>query len=126
MMKRVLTPEMIVEKRREVYDILVDPTSSHEQRVTYLARAAENFLTVLDEPEGLDELLRCDIDTRCICNLFEGDAPYRPRYICIDFEKFLREGSAFLQLGPAKDFSEALTHLMIMYHNIPSITNYPV
>ena len=126
MMKRVLTPEMIEEKRREVYDILVDPTSSHEQRVTYLARAAENFLTVLDEPEGLDELLRCDIDTRCICNLFEGDAPYRPRYICIDFEKFLREGSAFLQLGPAKDFSEALTHLMIMYHNIPSITNYPV
>lgn len=125
-MKRVLTPEMIEEKRREVYDILLDPTSSHEQRVTYLARAAENFLTVLDEPEGLDELMRCDIDTRCICNLFEGDAPYRPRYICIDFEKFLREGSAFLQLGPAKDFSEALTNLMIMYHNIPSITNYPV
>ena len=54
-MKRVLTPEMIEEKRREVYDILVDPTSSYEQRVTYLARAAENFLTVLDEPEGLDE-----------------------------------------------------------------------
>ena len=39
-MKRVLTPEMIEEKRREVYDILVDPTSSYEQRVTYLARAA--------------------------------------------------------------------------------------
>lgn len=125
-MKRVLTPEMIEQMRSEIYDTLTDSTTSHEQKVTYLARKAENFLTVLDEPEGLDELMRCDIDTRCICNLFEGDAPYRPRYICIDFPKFLREGSAFLQLGPARDFSEALTNLMIMYHNIPSITNYPV
>lgn len=125
-MKRVLTPEMIEEKRQEIYNTLTDSTTSHEQKVTYLARNAENMLTVLDEPDGLDELMRCDIDNRCICNLFEGDAPYRPRYICIDFEKFLREGSEFLQLGPAKDFEEALNNLMIMYHNIPSITNYPV
>ena len=125
-MKRTLTSEMIEQKRQEIYETLTEPTTTHEQKVTYLARNAENFLTVLDEPEGLDELMRCEIDTRCICNLFEGDAPYRPRYICIDFPKFLREGSEFLQLGPAKDFSEALTNLMIMYHNIPSITNYPV
>ena len=88
-MKRVLTPEMIEEKRQAIYHDLTDPTTSHEQKVTNLARAAENFLTVLDEPEGLDELMRCDFDTKCICNLNEGDAPYRPRYICIDFEKFL-------------------------------------
>ena len=125
-MKRVLTPEMIEEKRQAIYHDLTDPTTSHEQKVTNLARAAENFLTVLDEPEGLDELMRCDFDTKCICNLNEGDAPYRPRYICIDFEKFLKEGSEFLQLGPAGDFYEALNNLMIMYHNIPSITNYPV
>lgn len=125
-MKRTLTSKMIEEKRQNIYDILLDPASSHEQRVTYLARAAENMLTVLDEPDELDELMRCDIDKRCICNLFEGDAPYRPRYICIDFPKFLREGSSFLDLGPAKTFGEALTNLMIMYHNIPSITNYPV
>lgn len=125
-MKRVLTPELMEEKRREIYATLTDPATSHEQKVTYLARNAENLLTVLDEPEELDELMRCDIDSRCICNLFEGEAPYRPRYICVDFEKFLREGSEFLQLGPAKDFDEALTNLMIFYHNIPSITNYPV
>ena len=125
-MKRVLTPEIIEEKRQEILDTLLDPTSSHEQRVTYLARKAENMLTVLDEPEELDELMRCGIDTRCICNLFEGDAPYRPRYICADFPKFLAQGSTFLQLGPAKTFHEALTNLMILYHNIPSITNYPV
>lgn len=125
-MKRVLTPEIIEEKRQEILDTLLDPTSSHEQRVTYLARKAENMLTVLDEPEELEELMRCGIETRCICNLFEGDAPYRPRYICVDFPKFLKQGSTFLQLGPAKTFAEALTHLMILSHNIPSITNYPV
>ena len=69
-MKRVLTPEMMESMRSEIYDTLTDATTTHEQKVTYLARKAENFLTVLDEPEGLDELMRCDIDTRCICNLF--------------------------------------------------------
>ena len=125
-MKRAFTPELIEEKRQEILKTLLDPTASHEQRVTYLARHAENMLAVLDEPEELDELMRCDIDTRCICNLGEGDAPYRPRYICVDFPKFLKQGSEFLQLCPAKTFQEALTNLMILYHNIPSITNYPV
>ena len=78
-MKRTLTPEMIEQMRQEIYETLTEPTTTHEQKVTYLARKAENFLTVLDEPEGLDELMRCEIDTRCICNLFEGDAPSLPR-----------------------------------------------
>lgn len=125
-MKRNMTPELLEEKRREIYDTIVDPTLTHEQRLTILANEAQNMLTVLDEPEGLDELMRRDIDTKCICNLNEGDAPYRPRYICVDFEKFLKTGSEFLQVGPAGDFYEALTNLMILYHNIPSITNFPV
>ena len=53
-MVRVLTPEQIEEKRRAIFDTLTDPTTSHEQKVTYLARKAEDMLTVLDEPEELD------------------------------------------------------------------------
>ena len=116
----------VEQRRREILDTLRDPTTTHEQKVTYLARHAENFIKVLDEPAELDELMRCPIETRCICNLFEGEAPYRPRYITPDYEKFLREGSAFLQLEPPKDLFEALNSLMIFYHNVPSITNYPV
>ena len=116
----------VEQRRREILDTLRDPTTTHEQKVTYLARHAENFMKVLDEPAELDELMRCPIETRCICNLFEGEAPYRPRYITPDYEKFLREGSAFLQLEPPKDLFEALNSLMIFYHNVPSITNYPV
>ena len=80
-MKRNMTPELLEEKRQEIYNTLVDPTLSHEQRVTNLSREAENLMNVLDEPEGLDELLRCGIDKRCICNLSEGDAPYRPVHL---------------------------------------------
>ena len=116
----------VEQRRQEILDTLRDPTTTHEQKVTYLARHAENFMKVLDEPAELDELMRCPIETRCICNLFEGEAPYRPRYITPDYEKFLREGSAFLQLEPPKDLFEALNSLMIFYHNVPSITNYPV
>lgn len=123
---RPISMETVEAKRQEIFDVLTSRTDSHEQKVTYLARKAENFLTVLDEPEGLDELMRCEIATRCICNLFEGEAPYRPRYIVPDYAKFMRQGSRFLNLEPPKDFFEALNSLLILYHNVPSITNYPV
>lgn len=123
---RPITMETVEAKRRAILETIKDPTASHEQKVTYLARHAENFLTVLDEPAELDELMRCDPKDQCICNLGEGDAPYRPRYICPDYPKFLQEGSGFLQLDPPKDLWEALNSLLILYHNVPSITNYPV
>ncbi len=123
---RPITMETVEAKRAEILATLKDPTQTHEQKVTNLARHAEDFLTVLDEPAEMDELMRCDEENRCICNLFEGEAPYRPRYICPDYEKFLHQGSEFLQLEPAGDLFEALNNLLILYHNVPSITNYPV
>lgn len=123
---RPISMETVEQKREEILHTLKDKTASHEQKVTYLARHAENFLTVLDEPAEMDELMRCEQDVRCICNLFEGEAPYRPRYICPDYEKFLQQGSEFLQLDPPHDLWEALNNLQILYHNVPSITNYPV
>ncbi len=116
----------VEKKRNDILDIIKSSTLTHEQKVTALARAAENFLSVLDEPEGLDDLLRSEYDRRCICNLNEGEAPYRPRYICPDYQKFLKNGSKFLQLDPPKDLDEAINSLLIIYHNVPSITNYPV
>ena len=123
---RPISLETVEEKRREILATIQDRTATHEQKVTYLARHAENFLTVIDEPAELDALMRCDQEDRCICNLFEGDAPYRPRYICPDYPQFLRQGSEFLQLTPPQDLWEALNDLLILHHNVPSITNYPV
>ena len=123
---RPITMETVEEKREAILDEIRCRQETHQQKVTALARAAENFLTVLNEPAEMDELMRCPLEDKCICNLNEGDAPYRPRYITPDYAKFLRQGSRFLQLEPPKDFFEALNSLLILYHNVPSITNYPV
>lgn len=127
-MIRKLTMEDVEQKQEAILGIIQNPTLTHEQKVTELSRAAENLLTVLDEPEGIEELMRCDDEHRCICNLFEGDAPYRPRYICPDYPVFLKNGSSFLDLKAPEenDLWTALNNLLILYHNVPSITNYPV
>jgi YjjI family glycine radical enzyme len=83
-------------------------------------------MEILDLPEELDELLNAPIETQCICDLFEGHAPLRPRYIIPDYAKFMKEGSEFLQLDPPKDLYEALNSLLIFYKHVPSVTNYPV
>ena len=123
---REMTAAQVQAARENILAVITDNTLTHEQKVTELARKAENMLTVLNEPAEMDELMRCEDEKRCICNLFEGEAPYRPRYIVPDYGKFLREGSAFLQLEPATDLFDALNNLLIFYHNVPSITNFPV
>ena len=126
-MYRKLTLEDFETKQKDILGIIQNPLLTHEQKVTELSRAAENLLTVLDEPEGIEKYMRCEDDERCICNLYEGDAPYRPRYICPDYPVFLKNGSRFLDLpAPKKDIWEVLNSLLILYHNVPSITNYPV
>ncbi|MCR5320827.1 MAG: YjjI family glycine radical enzyme, partial [Lachnospiraceae bacterium] len=112
--------------REEILETIKSPTLTHEQKVATLANKADSLLEVLDLPEGLNELLNQPIDTQCICDLFEGHAPMRPRYIIPDYAKFLKEGSEFLQLGPAQDIYEAINNLLIFYKHVPSITNFPV
>jgi hypothetical protein len=43
-----------------------------------------------------------------------------------DYEKFLTQGSAWLELAPPRDFDEALDALRILYHHVPSVTGMPV
>lgn len=61
-----------------------------------------------------------------ICDLDEGHAPYAPRYILPDYEKYLKEGSDFLRMEPPKTLLEATTALLVMYHHVPSVTRFPV
>lgn len=68
-----------------------------------MAQEADLLLEVLDKPEGLDELLYAPIDTQCICDLSEGHAPMRPRYIAPDYAKLMKEGCSYLRLDPPKD-----------------------
>ena len=61
-----------------------------------------------------------------ICDLFEGPAPYRPRYTIPDYSLALKNGSPYLNLPPPTDLEEAIHFLLNLYQYIPSITGYPV
>lgn len=105
-----------------IKEIVTSSTLTHEQKVVQLAKAAENTLKVLH----LDADVQADRDAGIICDLFEGAAPYRPRYIVPDYDRFVRQGSAFLKLDPPENLEELLNHLLILYRHVPSITTFPV
>ncbi len=121
-----ISMDRVNQTRENMLDVVKSTTLTHEQKVANMANLADSLLEVLDLPEGLDELLNAPIDRQCICDLGEGHAPLRPRYIVPDYAKFMREGSKFLRLDPPTDLYEALNHLLIFYKNVPSVTNYPV
>lgn len=105
-----------------VYDIVTSRTLTYEQKVNSLAHAAEDTLNVLNIPEKT----RYYMEKGAICNLFEGNAPYRPRYIMPDYDKAVKNGVKFLELEPPTDLDELLNFLTILYRHVPSITTYPV
>ena len=105
-----------------IYNTLTSSKRTYEQKVLDLAHLAENSLNVLPIS---DKQLHY-FSTGAINDLFEGHAPYRPRYVMLDFDKFMKNGSEFLRTSPATTLDEAIFNLMSLYHHIPSITNFPV
>lgn len=110
------------EFRARARDIVNDTGLTFHQRKHYLAWLAENALEYPDLSDEATEALNKQI----ICDLFEGSAPYRGRYLLPDYGKALRNGSAHLEMGPPTDLDEALNFLLITYTQVPSITGYPV
>jgi YjjI family glycine radical enzyme len=106
----------------DVLAAIAEPKYTYRQKLTVLAGLAENLL---DEP-AIGAEAKAALDARIICDMYEGHAPYRARYILPDYAVVLRNGSAFLELPPAADLDEALAFLLIMYSATPSITGYPV
>ncbi len=106
----------------KVTDIIFDTTLTYHQQLLALARLAEST----DESLVRSEELIQAINERIICDLNEGVAPYRPRYIIPDYRVLMDKGSLFLALSPAEDIWEACNNLLIMYKHVPSITSFPV
>lgn len=105
-----------------ILEIIKNRTLTYEQKVLTLARAAEDSIDVLNIKRDT-QMLR---DEGIICDLFEGHAPYRPRYIVPNYQKFMENGSEFLGLTPPKDIWEATNSLLILYRHVPSISSFPV
>lgn len=105
-----------------VLDILKDKSLTYGQKVIALARAAEDSVAPIPVSPGLQRYL----DQEVIHHMFEGNAPYRPRYIVPDYSVLMAKGCAFLSLKPPTNLFEALETLKVFYHHVPSITTFPV
>lgn len=102
---------------------LVDsPALTYRQRVQALAGLAEESLA----PPAVSAACAEALATGLVCDLMEGNAPYRPRYLLPDYARALRQGSDFLGLAAPTDLYEAIAFLLSMYSQVPSITGYPV
>lgn len=102
--------------------IVRDPLLSPAQKRHALALAAENALPYPDLPASVAEAMAQGV----LCDMFEGHAPHKPRYVLPDYQRFLSQGSPWLELAPPRDFDEALDALRILYHHVPSVTGMPV
>jgi len=106
----------------QALNIIRDRGLTQEQKVAGLARLAESTIDILN----IDEETQRYRDMGIMCDLFEGNAPYRPRYIVPDYEIFMKQGCEFLGLTPATNIWEATNNLLILYKHVPSITTMPV
>ena len=106
----------------QLLDIICNPNLSPKQKTLNLASTAESMV---DYQPLSDELVKAK-ELSIICDMFEGNAPFKPRYVLPDYALFLQQGSVYLELSPAEDFDDALNHLTILYHHVPSVTNIPV
>ena len=105
-----------------VLEILKDKSLTYHQQIKDLAAYAESTIEVLN----IDDETKKLIDEGCICTLFEGNAPFRPRYIIPDYSLLMEKGCEFLNLSVPEDIWEATNNLLIFYKHVPSITTFPV
>ena len=106
----------------EALNIIKDPTLTYNQELIALAKLGENS----DDTIQFSEEYKKAFQERALCDLGEGRMPYRPRYICPDYELLFEKGCEFLELDPPKDLLEAVNVLEIFYRHVPSITTFPV
>ncbi|OPJ59185.1 YjjI family glycine radical enzyme [Clostridium oryzae] len=112
-------------KISDIVDIVTSSSYTYEQKLFNLANTAERLLDPREILGYTDEEMKY-IDDEMICDLNEGYALYRPRYIVPNYYVLLKNGCSFLELDPPKDLDELLDNLLILYRHVPSITSFPV
>lgn len=109
-------------EERNIYQTITSKQLTYRQKLIKLAGEAENSIEVLSIPDRFKKYYK----TGALCDMNEGNAPYRPRYVMPDYEKYLRQGSQFLRIAPPRDLDEAIFALLTLYYHVPSITTCPV
>lgn len=108
--------------QQRFFAIATDSNLSPKQKSNFLALEAEATIPYMSVSDEVSQAMQQGV----ICDMFEGHAPFKPRYVLPDYAKFLSQGSEYLELAPAEDFDDAINMLTIIYHHVPSVTNIPV
>lgn len=112
-------------KITDIKDIVTSESLTYQQKLFNLANVAERLLDPR-EILGYTDTEMMYIENEMICDLNEGYALYRPRYIVPDYYVLLSKGCDFLDIKPPTDLDELLDSLLILYRHVPSITSFPV
>ncbi len=110
---------------QEILSIATSESLTYQQKLFSLANISERLISPVEllgyTTEEMDY-----INNQMICDLNEGYALYRPRYIVPDYNVFIKNGCNFLELDPPSNLDECLDGLLILYAHVPSITSFPV
>lgn len=108
--------------RAEAEKLVTSRALGYDQKLRRLASLADNALPY---PE-LSPLCAEALASRVICDMYEGNRPFTPRYVLPDYALALRQGVRHLELEPPATLDDALAFLLILYTQVPSVTTYPV
>ena len=108
--------------RAEAEKLVTSRALGYDQKLRRLAALATSALPY---PE-LSPLCAEALDARVICDMYEGNRPFTPRYVLPDYARALRTGVAHLELEPPTTLDDALAFLLVLYTQVPSVTTYPV
>ncbi len=115
----------MISVKNDIIETVTSKSLTYQQKLYGLANISERMISPIELLGYTEEELEY-IENDMICDLNEGYAVYRPRYIVPDYSVFVKNGCKFLELDPPKDMDELLDGLLILYSHVPSITSFPV
>ncbi|MDP8161782.1 YjjI family glycine radical enzyme [Pasteurella skyensis] len=110
---------------QDILDTVKSDALTCQQKGMLLANIAERLINPKELLNYTEEEYQY-IENHMICDLNEGYAIYRPRYILPDYNVYLQKGCQFLDLPVPTSLDEVLDGLLIIYSHVPSITTFPV
>ncbi len=111
--------------QNDILDTVCATNLTCKQKTMLLANIAERLFDPRQLLGYSDEEWQF-IQDQMLCDLNEGYAIYRPRYILPDYRVYLEKGCQFLDLPMPTSLDELLDGLLIIYSHVPSVTTFPV
>ena len=115
----------MISTKEDFLTIVKSASLTPQQKLIALGNTSERIFSPV-ELLGYSEEELSFLENQMICDLNEGYALYRPRYIVPNYDVYVEKGVEFLELDPPTDLDELLDGLLVLYTHVPSITSFPV